>query len=113
MSRILIVASDSDLLRSLEFALVAEGHAVTSRNNIRAPGSPGSYDCTVLDHHATGPDMARATAFCEDFRPVVLLANEAPHALSPRVFRTVLKPMLGPALMGAIGDAIKSRVSTK
>lgn len=109
MSRILVVASNTDLLRSLEFALVAEGHAVTSRNNIRAPGSPGSYDCTVLDHHAAGADMARATAFCEDFRPVVLLANEAPHALSPWAFRTVLKPMLGPVLTGAIRDAIDSR----
>src|SRR5689334_16050274 len=92
MSRILVVAPDSDLRRSLEFALVAEGHDVTCRNGIKAPGLPSNYDCTVLDHHVAGPDLVRASEFCQEFRPVVLLANTTPHPLSPWAFRTVLKP---------------------
>ena len=112
MSHILIVAPDSDLRRSLEFALEAEGHEVTWRASIGAHELPNSYDCTVLDHHAVGKDLAEGAAFCEAFEPVILLANSSAHPLSPWAYSIILKPLLGPALVGAIQDAARARAST-
>jgi hypothetical protein len=113
MSRILLVAPDSDLRRSSEFALLAEGHEVIWRTSIDGQELPGKYDCAVLDHHAFGKDLAPAIAFCETFRPVILLANSNPHPLSPWSSRTLLKPLLGQALVNAIQNAVETRASTK
>lgn len=112
MSRILVIAADSDLRRSLDFALTAEGHEVTCRASTGAQVLPNSFECTVLDHHAVGPDLATAGKFCQAFAPVVLLANREGHALSPLVFRTVLKPQLGLALTDTIRDAVGLRSAT-
>lgn len=111
MPHILLVAPESDLRRSVEFALQAEGYDVTSRASIGAHERP-AYDCTVVDHHALGGNAAAAARFCAIFAPVVLLANQAPHALSSRAFRTVLKPHLGAALTDAVRDALASRATT-
>ncbi|MEO7222570.1 MAG: hypothetical protein ABIY37_08860 [Devosia sp.] len=111
MHRVLIVAPDFDLRRSLQFALEAEGYAVTWRASIAATEMPYDFDCTVVDHHALGNDKAVAQAFLRAFEPSILLANE-PHELSAAAFRTVLKPHLGPALTAAIRDAIEAREST-
>lgn len=113
VSRILVIAPDSDLRVSLEFALMAESHQVTCRASIGAPVLPSGYDCTVIDHQAVGPDLSKSAAFCRAFDPVVLLVNVAPHPLSPWAFRTVQKPLLGPALTGAIRDAVAVRASTR
>jgi len=106
MHRILLVAPDSDLRKSLEFALRAEGYEVTSRASIGARERPGAYDCTVIDHHALGNNRAVAAEFCIIFAPVILLTNHRNHPLSPWVSRTVLKPLLGAALIGAVRDAM-------
>ncbi|MEO6013686.1 MAG: hypothetical protein ABIQ30_08910 [Devosia sp.] len=108
MYRILVVAPDLDLRRSLQFALEAEGYAVTWRASIGATEMPFDFDCTVLDHHALGNNKAAAGAFLQAFRPVILLAN-AQHDLSASAFRTVLKPHLGLALTNAIRDALVAR----
>lgn len=113
MPRILLVAPDSDLRKSLEFALQAEGYEVTSRASIAARLQPGTYDCTVLDHHAIGNDRKAAASFCSIFAPVILLANEQPHALSPAAFNTLMKPLLGAALSEAIREAIAVRALAK
>lgn len=112
MPRILLVAPDTDLRRSLEFALRAEGFDVTCRANIGAREQPSGYGCTVLDHHAAGTDSAAAASFCKSFSPVILLANQQPHPLSPWAFRTVLKPLLGRALSDAVHDALGAREPT-
>jgi hypothetical protein len=112
MSRILVIAADSDLRRSLDFALTAEGHDVTCRASTGAQVLPNAFDCTVLDHHAVGPDLATARTFCRAFAPVILLANLEGHVLSPWAFRTVLKPQLGLALMEAIQEAVGLRGAT-
>ena len=108
MHRILVVAPDFDLRRSLQFALEAEGYAVTWRASIGATEMPYAFDCTVVDHHALGNDKALAWAFLRAFEPTILLAN-APHDLSSAAFRTVLKPHLGAALTSAIHDALEAR----
>lgn len=111
MTQILLVAPDSDLRKSVEFALQVEGYDVTSRASIAAREQP-HYDCTVVDHHALGNNRRRAADFCEIYEPVILLANHLPHELSPYAFRTVMKPLLGAALTDAIHDAIGKRPIT-
>lgn len=113
MHRILVIAAELDLRRSLQFALEAEGYSVTWAADIEGEDPPGAFDCTVVDHHCVGNDHLAAVAFCQAFRPVVLLANSVPHTLSPWVFRTVEKPMLGPALTTAIREAIEERALPK
>ena len=110
MARILLIAPDSALRRSLEFALGAEGHDVTSRVGIAAHEWP-AYDCTVLDQHATGNNEAEAAAFCTIFAPVILLTNQLPHPLASAAFRTLLKPLLGAALIQAIEEALERTVT--
>jgi hypothetical protein len=105
MSHILIVARDSELRRSLAFALSAEGHQVTLQTGISG-GAPSEFDCSVLDHHAAGNDLAAAIRFCDEFAPVILLANIASHPLSEHAFRTILKPLLGPAVIAAVREAL-------
>ncbi len=110
LHQLLIVAKDSDLSRSLEFALRAEGFEVTSCGDMASARELSStYACTVADHHALGKDLAVAVDFCQSFAPVVLLANETPHPLSPWVFRTMQKPMLGAALSEAVRAALQAR----
>lgn len=113
MHRILLVAPDSDLRKSLEFALQAEGYEVTSRASIGARERPSAYDCTVIDHHALGNNPAFAAEFCTIFAPVILLTNHREHPLSSSAFRTMLKPLLGAALIEAIRDAVMSRADAK
>jgi hypothetical protein len=112
MYRLLVVAPDLDLRRSVQFALEAEGYAVTWRASIGATEMPYDFDCTVVDHHALGNDAAAARAFLVAFEPVILLAN-VPHELSNSAFQTVLKPHLGAALTNAIRDALEARAVPK
>jgi len=112
MIRLLVIAADADLRRSLQFALEAEGFTVTCRASIGAREMPADYDCTVVDHHVVGSDRRAAAAFFEAFSPVILLANAPVHALSPFAFRTLQKPQLGPALSGAIHEAVAQRTAT-
>lgn len=111
MARILLIAPDSALRKSLEFALGAEGHDVTTRASVGAHERPG-YDCTVLDQHAVGKDGAAAAAFCGNFAPVIFLTNDASHPLAQAAFRTVLKPLLGAALIRAVNDALTQALPT-
>ena len=103
--RILVIAPDTDLRQSLTFALEAEHFAVTKRASIGARLVPGDYDCAIVDHHGLGEDLEKAKVFVAAFAPVVLLANRS-HNLSPRVFRTILKPGLGSAVIDAVHAAL-------
>ncbi|HWA19918.1 MAG TPA: hypothetical protein VG757_13055 [Devosia sp.] len=110
--QILVIAPAADLRNSLRFALEAEGYRVTTRENVSGglPPRP-SYDCIVLDHHAADADREAARRLAVSFQPTVLLANHAGHPLSSLMFRTVLKPMLGPALANAVRDALITRAN--
>ena len=113
MPNVLLVAKTSDLRESLEFALRAEGYDETCRSSIGAAVERGTQpDCTVVDHHALGSDVAATSRFFRDFAPVILLANEVQHPLSHLAHRTVLKPFLGAALSDAVREAIGLRTAT-
>ncbi len=112
MPNILLIAAESDLRRSVEFALRADGHQVNCFASIGAHVLPHGFDCTVIDHHAVGKDLTQGMAFCRAFAPTILLANGASHPLSAHAFRTVFKPTLGPALIAAVHDAVTTRGTT-
>lgn len=115
MAHLLLVAPSSDLSRSIEFALRAEGYDVISKPDVRsaAEGRTGSYDCAIVDHHALGRDREADAALFENAAPIILLANQAPHLLSPQAYRTLLKPFLGEALSDAVRGALGSAHATK
>ncbi len=109
MARVLLIAADPELRRSLQFAFEAEGYAVSWRTRLGSDVRPQDFDCTVIDDDGLGVDKAAAVAFFETFTPVVLLADTVPHSLSPWAFLTVEKPMLGAALARAVQQAVATR----
>ena len=109
MAHILVLAPNEEFRQSLQFALEAEGHEVTSRDGFHDPSGLPDADCTVLDHHAAQGHMSLAADFVERHAPVILLANTSTHPLALHSFRTVTKPFLGPFLSQAIGSAVRAR----
>lgn len=112
MAHVLLIVPESDLRKSLDFALNADGHTITWRSSLDGEPIRAQFDCTILDHHAVGPNLRQGEVFCKAFWPVILLANSPQHELSDVAFRTVLKPMLGPALSAAMNDALLARQAT-
>jgi len=106
MAHVLLVVPDSDLRRSLDFALRADGHTVSWRDGLDGTPLAAQFDCTILDDLAVGQDLKQGRSFCQTLRPVILLADNPDHALSAVAFRTVLKPLLGLPLSAALGEAI-------
>jgi CheY-like chemotaxis protein len=108
--RILVIAPNSDLRRSLSFALEAEGYVVTAHATI--PGSDASrgYDCVVLDHKAATGDRQAVLAFCKASPPVLLLAGAALPWLAGAVFAVIRTPLSGDALGQAVGAAVRETV---
>ncbi|HEV7717503.1 MAG TPA: hypothetical protein VGO70_00845 [Arsenicitalea sp.] len=107
--RILVIAPEIDLRRSLEFALEAEGFLVTVRADIdlNLDLLDGSFDCTVLDQAALVGPPDRIISFCARAKPILLLADNPIHWLSASITARVEKPMLGGALSNAIGLALQ------
>lgn len=108
-AKILVIAPNPDLRRSVSFALEAEGLVVTSHAVLLAPDEGRGYDCVVLDHRAvdTVPREA-ALDFCTRAPHVVLLAGKPEPWLASKVFRVVETPQLGGALSAAVHAAIDS-----
>jgi len=110
MVKLLIVAPAAALTASLRFVLEAEGYTVATATSLaEADRLTGKFDCTVLDHHVL-PNRSEqeVIGFMERHHPIVLLANELPHPLSGRSFRTLAKPLLGAALSHAVREAVGS-----
>lgn len=104
---LLVVAPDIELRRSLEFALVAEGYAVTVSPDIDAARQlTDRFDCTILDAAATDGRVDDAIGFCIGARPVVLLADTPVPQLDGCIAGIVEKPQLGQALSAAIEGAL-------
>lgn len=107
---ILVIAADSDLRRSLEFALEADGYIVTawSKLYITMLTSDLAFDCTVLDHGALTVPPGEVIEFCIRARPIVLLSNSEIFWLSEWIAGSVEKPTPGGALSAAIQSAMLS-----
>ncbi len=108
MTRLLIVAPSPAFRNSIRFALEAEGYVVTAAASTRDVAvRPADFACTVLDHHGLEGGPAEWRNFVDRFRPVVLLANDGTHAMTPFTFRTLTKPSLGAALADAVTAAVE------
>lgn len=109
-ARLLLVAPDTDLRRSLAFALEADGFAVTIRDTPPARSwlVSNRFDCTIVDQKAlTGPDY-EAIAFCIKAYPVVLMA-ERPHAwLADWVFDILNLPLASGEVAEAVNRAMRA-----
>ncbi len=105
--RVLVIAPNPDLRRSLAFALEAEGYVVTSRDAVLDGGITRGYDCVVLDHKAAAAaSRDRAIAFCREAFPVVLLAGTPQPWLLPEVFEAVPTPVIADSLSRAVANAV-------
>ena len=107
-ARLLLVAPDTDLRRSLAFALGTEGFAVTIRDvpPPRAWLAANRFGCTIVDQKAlTGPDY-ETIAFCIKAHPVVLLANKPHPWLVEWVAEIVDLPLAGNAVSSAVRHAM-------
>jgi hypothetical protein len=110
--RILVVALDTDVRRSLVFALEAEGYRVTgfealpTLSYLREQG----FNCTVLDQRALDGKPHESISFCITAHPVVLLAAQPFAWLADWVADIVITPDPGNALVMAVLAA--TRVAT-
>ena len=77
--RLLLVAPDADLRRSLAFALEVEGFSITVRDQppSRAWLQANRFACTVVDQKALAGEPYEAIAFCIKAHPVVLLTSKS------------------------------------
>lgn len=112
--RLLIIAPDDDLRRSLTFALEAEGYAVTALAEAGSDVAVGTghYACTIVDQAALAATESAARAFCAAAQPVVLLANSPVSWLPWEGVRVVEKPMLGESLSQAVQGAVNRVANT-
>ena len=108
-ARLLLVAPDTDLRRSLAFALETEGYAVTIRDlpPPRAWLASNRFDCTILDQKSLVGADYEAIAFCIKAHPVVLMAARPHPWLVEWVSQVVETPSADNALTTAVRLAIQ------
>lgn len=105
--KILTIAANPDLRRSVAFALRAEGHTVTSREAIVAVDEGRGYDCVVLDHRVARIMPRDLLIEFFSLSPnIVLLAGQPDPGLASRAFRVVETPQLGGNLSAAVAAAV-------
>jgi DNA-binding NtrC family response regulator len=108
--RILVIAPNPDLRRSLTFALEAEGYEVAAQATLLGPDEGRDFDCVVLDHKAAKAVPRDAVLdFCAHSPDIVLLAGAPQPWLAAKVFEVVQTPHLGEALTAAVRAAIAAR----
>lgn len=111
IGRILVVALDDDLRRSLTFALAAYGHTVVAERQWPEEIAAEAFDCVVLDEPALSELSAKASVAAP---PVLLLAYSEAAKSSTLVAGTIAMPLKGEAVIQAVAAAIAgSRASTK
>jgi FixJ family two-component response regulator len=105
--KVVVIAVNRDLRKSLAFALQADGYVVTSFATMIEASQAKGFDCVVLDHRVTKTaDRDAVLDFCTSAPPIVLLAGTPQHWLLSRVASIVETPHLGAALTAAVGAAI-------
>lgn len=106
LPKILVVAPDGDLRRSLVFMLMAEGFAVVERSAWPAPDDVVEADAVVIDHSA----LDRLSATDERLRAlgqatIILASRSAPYpALDTAT--VVRKPLLDHVLVTNLRAAL-------
>lgn len=103
VGRILLVAHDDDLRRSLTFALAAYGYTVVAERQWPSEGEADAFDCVVLDEKALSALPAITSAVK---RPVLLLAYSQAAKSNALVAGTIAMPLKGEAVIQAVAAAI-------
>jgi DNA-binding NtrC family response regulator len=106
--RLLLVAPDTDLRRSLAFALEVEGFSLAVRDTppSRAWLQANRFDCTIIDQKALTGEHYEAIALCIKAHPVVLLASKPHPWLVEWVAEVVDLPLAENAVTTAIRRAM-------
>ncbi len=111
---VIVVAPDSVMRRSLEFALTAEGFLTVSLPTIGSALNSqhaGTAVCTIIDDNAV-EDWSSADEMLGRFLvPIVLLLGERERPVTTPSVIAVSKPFLGEPLIAAV-NAIVGRQST-
>jgi DNA-binding NtrC family response regulator len=109
-SRILVIALDSDVRRSLVFALEAEGYRVTGFEVLPTLSylREQAFHCTVLDQRALDGKPHEAISFCITAHPVVLLAAQPFAWLADWVAQIVITPDACNSLAAAVLAATRA-----
>lgn len=109
--RILVVAPQLDMRRSLEFVLDAEGFEVTSRPDVdfASPAAGVPFDCIVMDHQALSGPREQVIDFCAHTAPVILVASKPIDWLSGSVTEQVEKPLMGGTIANSVRRILASR----
>jgi len=110
-ARLLLVAPDTDLRRSLAFALGAEGFTVALLDRPPAASGPPTqvFDCTIVDQNALTGAPSDVVAFCIRAHPVVLLANRPHPWLVDSVAEIIDLPLAGNAVSAAVQHAMHAQ----
>lgn len=98
-TRLLIVATAPDMLKSIEFALGAEGYTVNAVDD-HDEAKPEEYHLTIIDLPAARNETVQL--FCARAPKLVALADKPPTWLHDVDYAYVEKPILGPALVAAV-----------
>ena len=102
---VLVVASDQAMLRSLTFALEAEGYAVEARSNFLVGALPcAERVCAVVDEAALA-DPCDPAELSGLHLPVILLVERKSAMPVLPGLRLVEKPPLGRDLLDAVAAA--------
>jgi CheY-like chemotaxis protein len=108
--KVLIVASDQAMRRSLAFVLEAEGYAVVAMAQLDAdqPGQDGQACVAVVDQDALAARKDPAAELARLNRPVILLVERMRRPPLLPGLRIIEKPPLGRDLLDAVAGALES-----
>lgn len=104
VGRLLVIAPDHDLRRSLAFVLEAEGYEVDAVGALLRPIS--GYDAVVVDQKAIAGADGRTTNLVTS-APVVLLAARQHPDMAGAVAEVVELPAIGNAVSLAVRRAMQ------
>lgn len=106
VGRVLLVAPDDDLRRSLTFALAAYGYTVVAEQQWPGEEQADGFDCVVLDEKALSGLSIGAAAIK---RPVLLLAYSETAKSNAIVAGTIAMPLKGEAVIQAVAAALAAQ----
>jgi hypothetical protein len=104
--RILVVAPDDDLRRSLTFALAAYGYTVVAEQAWPGDATADACDCIVLDEQVLSKSSTLPPALLSGPRPVLLLAYSEDALANEAVTGVIAMPLKGEAVPQAVAAAI-------
>ena len=114
IKRILIVAPDRGLRRSLEFALEAEGFTVDSHARLAAAVASRlapTTVCAVIDGDAILDRVSDWDALARLSKAIVLLVDRPEGVPYLAGMRVLVKPLLGNALIETVQRMVVRRVA--